>query len=198
MANKYRSVWEQNSELRGWLMPDPEDDKRGFCKVCKCSLIAHKKDLLLHRKSRKHIESEKKYYAGPSKKITEFLTTNISKKRKVAELKIAAFIAEHCSTRTADHLSELLNSLDDNSELLKGVKLHRTKCAALILNVISPCLLEDQILDVGNEKYFLIIDESTAIDCTKIMCLITKYYSKLKRKIITTFYRLMELPQEML
>ncbi|CAH1113871.1 unnamed protein product [Psylliodes chrysocephalus] len=150
-------------------MPDPEDDKRGFCKVRKCSLIAYKEDLLLHRKSRKHLESEKKYNAGPTKKIIQFLTTNILKKRKVAELKVAAFIAEHCSTRTAVHLSELLNSLDDNSELLKGVKFHRTKCTALILNVISPCLLEDLILDVGNENYSLIIDESTAIDCTKMM-----------------------------
>ncbi|CAH1107977.1 unnamed protein product [Psylliodes chrysocephalus] len=150
----------------------------------------------MHRKSRKHLESEKKYNTGSQQKITEFLTTNISKKRKVAELKVGAFIAEHCSTTTADHLSELLNSLDDNSELLKGVKLHRTKCTALILNVISPCWLEDLILDVGNEKYSLIIDENTAIDCTKMMCLVIKYYSKLKRKI-TTFYRL-KLPQEML
>lgn len=86
----------------------------------------------------------------------------------------------------------MLSSLDDNWELLKGVKLHRTKCIALILNVIAPCLLE-LILDVGNEKYSLIIDESTAIDCTRMMCIMIKYFSKLKKKIIATFYKLIEI-----
>lgn len=176
----------------GWILPDPQDEKRAFCKVCKCSLIAHKKDLLLHSKSNKHIQAVKNSTAGPSKKITEFMQVNISKQRKIAELKIAAFIAEHCSTRTADHLTDLVNKLDNNSELLKGVKIHRSKCTALILNVIAPCLLEELISDIGNEKYSLIIDESTAIDCTKMMCVMIKYVSKSKKKVITTFYKLLE------
>lgn len=53
-------------------------------------------------------------------------------------------------------------------------------------------LLEDLISDVGNGKYSLIIDENTAIDCTKMMCVIIKYVSRSKKKIITTFYRLLE------
>lgn len=178
--------------LVGWIAPDPHDEKKAFCKACHCSLIAHKKDVLVHSKSKKHIQSEKNCRAGPSKKITQFIAINIPKKRKIAELKIAAFLAKHCSTRTADHLSDLINTLDDNSELLKGVKIHRSKCIALIVNVIAPCLLEELISDVGNGKYSLIIDESTAIDCTKMMCVIIKYVSRSKKKIITTFYRLLE------
>lgn len=131
--------------------------------------------------------------AGASKKITDFVKKTISTKRKIAELKIAAFIAEHCATRTADHLSSLINSLDETSELLSGVKIHRTKCTALILNVIAPCLLEDLISDIGAEKYSLIIDESTAIDCAKMMCIMIKYFSISRQKIVTTFYRLIEI-----
>lgn len=117
----------------------------------------------------------------------------ISTKRKIVELKIAAFIAEHCSNKTADHLSSLINNLDENSALLNGVKIHRTKCTALISNIIAPCLLEDLIADVGNEKYSLIIDESTAVDCAKMMCLMIRYFSKSRQKIVTLFYRLIEI-----
>ena len=150
--------------------------------------------MLLHGKSKKHQETVKRCNARPSKKITEYAKKdNISDERKTAELSIAAFIAEHCSTKTADHLSVLINNLDKKSELLNGVKIHRTKCTALILNVIAPCLLEDLITDIGNEKYSLVVDESTAVDCTKMMCVMIKYFSKSEKKINLRFYRLLEI-----
>lgn len=120
----------------GWIAPDPSDSKRAMCKLCNCSLLAHKKDLLLHGKSKKHAESLKRCNATPSRKITDYAKISISTNRKIAELKTAAFIAEHCSNRSADHLSALINGLDENSELLKNIKIHRMKCTALILNVM--------------------------------------------------------------
>jgi len=64
---------------------------------------------------------------------------------------------------------------------------------ALIKNVISPCLLEDLIIDIDNGDYSLIIDESTTVDATKLFCLMIKYFSETKKKIVTTFYRLIEI-----
>lgn len=61
-------------------------------------------------------------------KMTNFLKTTIDEKRKKAELKIAAFIAEHCSINTVDHLGEVIPDLDVSSETLQKIKLHRTKC----------------------------------------------------------------------
>ncbi|KAK0180572.1 hypothetical protein PV327_002939 [Microctonus hyperodae] len=137
-AHKYRTAWEKDAELKAWIEKDLDDEKEARPK-----------------------ESEKRC-ARPSKKITDFAKQTISTQRKIAELDIAAFIAEHCSTKTADHLSILINNLDKNSELLSDVKIRRTKCTALILNVIAPSLLEDLITDIGNEKYLLIIDENAA------------------------------------
>lgn len=59
--------------------------------------------------------------------------------------------------------------------------------------MITPSLLEDLIADIGNEKYSSIIDESTLIDCRKMMCLMIKYFSKSSQKIKLTFYRLLEI-----
>jgi hypothetical protein len=120
--------------------------------------------LLLHEKSKKHINALKSSSAGPSHKITDFVKKNISRERKIAELKIAAFICEHCSIKTVDHLSVILKDLDNKSVILKDIALHRTKCTGLILNVIAPCLFEELIDDLSNNNYSLIIDESTSVD----------------------------------
>lgn len=61
-------------------------------------------------------------------KLTDFVKVVIDEERKKAELKIAAFIAEHCSINAVDHLGEVIPNLDNNSEALQKIKLHRTKC----------------------------------------------------------------------
>lgn len=39
----------------GWVAPDPSGSvTKAFCKYCKCTLTAHKKDLINHAKSQKH------------------------------------------------------------------------------------------------------------------------------------------------
>ena len=73
------------------------------------------------------------------------------------------------------------------------MKLHRTKCTALILNVLSPCLLEDLIEDIGNSHYSIIADESITIDTKKVMCLMIRYFRRSRRRVHTTFYRPIEL-----
>ncbi|CAH2003126.1 unnamed protein product [Acanthoscelides obtectus] len=108
-TRKYRVAWESDVELKGWIGPVLADETKSLCKICKCTLAAHKKDLLLHGKSKKHQEAEKRSLAGP------------------------------------------------------------------------------------NSKYSLIIDESTAVDSTKMLCVMIKYFSKKQTKIVTTFYKLIEI-----
>lgn len=106
-------------------------------------------------------------------------------------MKIAAFIGEHCSINTVDHLGVLIKSLDPKSQTLGDLKLHRTKCTSLIINVLAPCWFNELINDVGSMYYSLIIDESTSHD-KKMLCFMIKYFSQNKSKIVTTFYRLIE------
>lgn len=61
------------------------------------------------------------------------------------------------------------------------------------MNVLSPCLLEELIEDIGDSHFSLIIDESTMIDITKVMCVMVRYFSKKFQKVRTTFYRFIEL-----
>jgi hypothetical protein len=75
------------------------------------------------------------------------------------ELKLTAYVAFHSSIRGIDHLTDLLNE----NMLKKSVKLHRTKCSALLKNVISSALLGEVINELGTSGYSLILDESTDI-----------------------------------
>lgn len=153
----------------GWLQSYQSDETKAYCKYCNDVLFAHKKSLIKHSSTEKHKRnSEAQNVINQTPSISSKFPRNISERRKVAELKIAAMIAEHCSVRTVDHLGEIIKELDDKSELLQSIKLHRTKCIGLINNVLSPCMLEDLICDIGQSYYSMIIDESTTIDTKKV------------------------------
>ena len=70
---------------------------------------------------------------------------------------------------------------------LGQIKLHRTKCIALIKNVISPELKSDLIQDLQNKKYTLIIDESTDVLTQKYLCILVRYLSDKKMKLLLVF-----------
>lgn len=108
----------------------PGDHNRAYCTYCKKDLIAHKKSLREHGKTKIHIENCKlRKECAKIPKITEFAKQIINDARKRAELKIAVFIAEHCSINSVDHLSKIVMDLDPNSQTLANIKLHRTKCS---------------------------------------------------------------------
>ncbi|CAD6216271.1 GSCOCG00011330001-RA-CDS, partial [Cotesia congregata] len=112
---------------------------------------------------------------------------------KVAELKISAFIGEHCSLLTVDHLISILPQLDPSSDALKNLKLHRTKCSMLIKNVLGPSMLEDLIEEIGDSPYSIIFDESTDLSTLKVLCIMVRFFSHKKKQVVTTFYRIIKI-----
>ncbi|XP_063895636.1 LOW QUALITY PROTEIN: zinc finger protein 862-like [Helicoverpa armigera] len=193
-VRRYRKEWESDPILKGWLTVCIGDDTKAWCKACKCTLVAHKKDLVEHSKTKKHDQSLKRSnIVGHSSKMSDFFEKPLKEPRKVAELKIAAYVAEHSSIKSVDHLGILIKDLDPTSPVLKDLKLHRSKCTALIRNVISPCYLEELLEEVGDIRYSIIVDETTTVDTKKVMCMIIKFFSEKQNKIITQFYRLIEI-----
>lgn len=107
---------------------------------------------------------------------------------KEKELLVAVHVAMHSSIRNVDHLGALINKMTKENT----VRIHRTKCCALIKHVIAPCLLDALLRDIGNEPYSLIIDESTDVGDTKYLCICVRYYSKAKGTITVDFLGLLE------
>jgi len=58
---------------------------------------------------------------------------------------------------------------------LEHIKLHRSKCACLIKNIISPALKTDLIDDFQNKKYAISLDESTDISAQKHLYMLVRF-----------------------
>ncbi|RUS91788.1 hypothetical protein EGW08_000496 [Elysia chlorotica] len=58
------------------------------------------------------------------------------------------------------------------------MKLHRTKCAALIRKAVAPSLKEELREDFSGQKFSVLIDESTDISLQKLMCVVVVYVGK--------------------
>lgn len=146
--------------------------------------------MIRHTKSKLHLNASSKINIRPGNRITKHVKV-ISSEAKIMDLMIAAHIACHSSITSVDHLGELLNNLKITS---RGncIRQHRTKCTALIKNVIYPSLLEDLLEDVGDAKYSLIVDESTDVATKKYLCLCIRYFSAKQCKVKTDFLGLIE------
>lgn len=105
---------------------------------------------------------------------------------KSADIQLALYTASHNSIRSIDHLGEVVRSLGKGSTL-ETLRLHRTKCAALITKVIAPCFLEELINDIGTQSYCIIVDESTDVSNEKLMAYCIRYYSSSKTEMVTSF-----------
>lgn len=157
-------------------------------------LKAHKKDLVSHSKTEKHKKAtawEKS--AKAYKSTSEVYKPVLPESMKIAELKIAAFIAEHCSLLTVDHLISILPQLEPSSDALKNLKIHRTKCSMLIKNVLGPSMLEALVEDMGDFPYSIKIDESTDLSTQKVLCIMIRFLSHKAKQVVTTFYRIIQI-----
>lgn len=101
-------------------------------------LQSHKSDLVDHGKTTKHLNFVlREKSALGTKKLDGTFKPRFTEKTITVELKIAAFIAEHCSIKTVDDMVNILPQLDPSSDTLSKLKLHRTKCTMLIKNVFG-------------------------------------------------------------
>jgi hypothetical protein len=98
------------------------------------------------------------------------------------------------SVRCVDHLTDVMNKFYENdssscSKTLSAdlLRLHRSKCTALLKNAIAPTLHKEVMEDIGNAKFSLITDESTDKSTQKYLTINVKYYSQNHNKIMTQF-----------
>lgn len=76
---------------------------------------------------------------------------------KEIEIKISAFIVEHnISFNIADHLVDLLKTLGNNEkQILRSISCNRTKCTAIVTNVIGKSSQEKLIERLKIQKFAL-------------------------------------------
>eukprot|EP00795_Rhopilema_esculentum_P009772 gene9772-18305_t len=193
-AQKFSHAWQNDPDFKGWLVPVEGDTNKAFCKLCKTELKTHRNDLRKHAATSKHksktAENENLSMMRP---IEQSFRPVVSESRKIAEIRTAVFVGKHTALRSVDHLMLLLPSIFPDSTIAANLKMHRTKCAGLIVNLISPCLFDELIEDISDSFYSLIVDESTDVSQKKMLAICIRYYSQSKQCIRTTFLKMANL-----
>lgn len=179
-SKNFQNSWLSDKEFGKWVEAVKDNPDRAFCKLCKATLRAQKNDLMKHAATAKHVKNA-------ASLVVPSIKTAFSEASKIPclEIKIAAFVACHTSVRNVDHLSELLNK--EYSQGSKDLKIHRTKCTAIIKNVIAPAILQEQIEEIKDNLFSLIIDESTDISCQKHLAICARFYSETENRIVSQF-----------
>jgi len=108
----------------------------------------------------------------------------VRQKMKGSEVKLALTTACHMPIHAIDHLSEVLV---DTGSVLSDLRLHRTKCTALIKSVLSPWMKNTIKVDMRDKKYSLLVDETTTISVEKICAICARYFSEMESKVVTMF-----------
>lgn len=180
--------------LKDWLMPVERDNSKALCKFCKCELLAKLSDLKKHVNSQKHIKSSQPFSSARQTKLdaSQYVSTQ-KLATSEAEGWLSMAIAEHTAFLAADHLSEGCKKVFNDSHAAKNMKLHRTKCRNIVVNILAPHFVESLQQDIGGARYSILIDESTDISVVKLLGVVVRYFSKQLQKIVCTYLGLVEL-----
>ena len=174
---RYLEKWESDAKFGDWIAKSDKGPMYYYCKVCNKDGKAGKSELEKHAAGKKHISN-----MGARKKTVSVLSmpgfsgkSKQEKQVKEGEIRLAAYISEHNVPFTSmDHLVPLIKAVCPDSEIAKKLKCGRTKCAAVIRNVLGAQKRDDIYEILRNSPFSLIVDESTDRGCTKHLALVAR------------------------
>jgi len=159
--------------------------------ACNKTISCRKTNLMQHSQTVKHIENvNSNHKAIDNNNNNDRLSHQNRIKR--AEIKLAAFFAEHnVAFSTVDHLFPLLKDICINSEIVQDLSLARKKCSHIVKNVIAERETEKIVQNLKTCKFSILVDESTDISDNKVTCILVRYISPLNKKITTQLLELL-------
>ncbi|KYQ51588.1 hypothetical protein ALC60_09309 [Trachymyrmex zeteki] len=176
---KFRRSWLDENIFKGWLA---ENDNKAWCKICNISLKCSRYNLSRHAESASHIDNVNSVNVEIDTSVEETELSHSDEVKRV-KIKLSAFFAEHnIAFCTVDHLIPLLKNICVRSKAVQDVTLSRTKCTRIVKNVIAKI-----------SKFSVLIDKSTDISDTKLLCILVKYVSPVNKKVVTQLFALLPL-----
>ncbi|CAH0560650.1 unnamed protein product [Brassicogethes aeneus] len=191
----FRQQWLKDPAFKDWLLPDTKDVTKAKCVYCPgSSMVAEISNLKVHASTKKHI-GNKPGTSGKTQTLTSFgfqkgvVPPNKEKAR--AEIKLAAFFAEHnIAFSAANHLTDLLKEIVTDSKLIKEIQLKRTKVTAVVKNVLGEGHKADLAAKLQKTLFSVMTDETTDVSSVKTSCIVVRYFDQEAQKICSTFWEL--------
>lgn len=134
-----------------------------------------------HGASRKHKTNAKNIMGTSQPKILFTRLDQLDGARK-AEARLSLFVAKHTAIILTDHLVDSSKNVFKCDEAVY-LQMHRTKCSAIIQNVLAPHFAKKLCDDIADYPFSLLLDESTDITTDKYLGCTIIYYSYDKKKL---------------
>lgn len=160
----FRAEWLNDKEFSDWLVKS-DDSFSAFCKVCTINFtIKHNgvKAVRSHMFTEKHKLSAKSVKCH-SKATNFFTKDNSAEQDQVTAVEVSlAFhgVMHHHSYVSMDCGAKLLAECIPDSKVVKKIHCGRTKCSAIVENILSPHSVDSRLTEIGNTKYSLSTDAS--------------------------------------
>lgn len=187
----FSQSWLKEKKFKGWLTAH-SDNEKAFCTACKKVLACGKSELTKHANRKCHIlNCNKENIKIENNRVASLLTKESDRRDHVneikqTEIKLSAFYAEHnIALNTLDHMVPLIKEICTKPEVVRDFSLSRRKCTKIIQNVISKRETEKNIELLKEQRFSILIDESTTISNDKVLCILVKYYNSEQRKCIS-------------
>lgn len=163
-VHKYKSEWEKNPEFRPWLKPSKKGPDYFYCKVCNYDMKGGISAVKKHNSTDKHVNNCRVVKSSSTivASFSKSLYVGVDKQVKEGEIRLSTFIAEHnISIKTSDHLVGLIKAVCPDSQISKKLTSNRTKCTAIIKNVVAKTEFEELVDLIKKNDFSILVDEST-------------------------------------
>ncbi|XP_071581188.1 zinc finger BED domain-containing protein 5-like [Temnothorax nylanderi] len=192
-SREFQNAWLDEDIFKGWLAPHPAENK-AFCIACNKTIRCCRTNLVEHSQTVRHIDNIKSCNYKTADNIDTENSLSHKDNVKRTEIKLSTFFAEHnIAFQLADHLSPLIKDTCKDPKVVQDFSLGRNKCASIVKNVTAKREIETIVKYLKTCKFSILIDESTDISDTKLMCLLVRYVSPSNKKITTQLLELLSL-----
>ncbi|XP_066599937.1 protein FAM200A-like [Prorops nasuta] len=181
-AKKFQIDWyDDNPSWENWLLRVTGRDDLFVCLACEQIYSSGLTQIKRHSVQKKHIRNMIMKEIPLDDEIANPTTSKNDKFRfndrvKAAELKVAAFFAEHqIPFQYSKELLSLFQDIGKEPDVLQSMTLGKTKIQNIITKVLSPYETEQIREDLKRQRFSVFVDETTDSTNEKKMTLITRH-----------------------
>lgn len=176
----FRNEWLDIIDYKLWLRTLPHDKSVYYCTICDESYVAYISHIRRHAESQRHLNNYKQKVSTEASTLNDSDTqddeslSSFEERKKAAEIKYATLIAKkNIPHQTAQEILRFFQHIDP--EVLKSMKMGRTKCRNVISNVLCPTENKYVTSKLQQTKFSVFIDETSDISNEKWMTFFVRY-----------------------
>ncbi|KAL7292437.1 hypothetical protein TKK_0014021 [Trichogramma kaykai] len=188
---KYKKYWEEMDEFKEFLLRSPKNNDLAYCTLCEKDFAPVLNSVHRHFDSKYH---RTKY--NDRFNIVEELGSVESQTART-ELKLTGLISTlNLPRSTMSALIPVLKNVITDSEIVKQMSLDRHRTGELMRRVLSPAHQEQFANKLRQERFSIIIDESTDISTDHCLGIMVRYHDRKYQKIKEVLWDLIQIYTE--